>query len=179
MKRMTILLIFLACSLSAMAQQDIKLFHKAGPDAILRMLGDANLAWWDFSPNRVLGTKDERNCDPSICIDGKTFGLTGFFTEKAEYVILSDLVPGGIKVGDRISKYTSVNFARTKYGRGKPMNNCVLAERRNGTDYYTIYGEEFKYFILGVRNGKIVHLTLASCEDLPYPGYDFTNRLFE
>ena len=174
------LILFLgACSLSAMAQQDIKVFHKAGPDAILQMLDDADLTWWDFSPNLVLGTKDERSCDPSLCIDGKTFGLTGFFTEKMEYVILSDLVPGGIKVGDRISKYTSVNFARTRYGRGKPDNNCVLAERRNGTDYYTIYGEEFKYFILGVRGGKIIHLTLATCEDLPYPGYDSTNRLFE
>ena len=173
------ILFFLACGLSAMAQQDIKVFHKIGPDAILQMLDDANLTWWDFCPNLVLGTKDEKSCDPSVCLDDKTYSLIGFYTEKSDYVILSDVVSGGIKVGDKISKYTSVHFAWTKYGRGKPGNNCLLTERRNGTDYYTIYGEEFKYFILGVRDGKIVHLTLATCEDLPYPGYDFTNRLFE
>ena len=179
MKRMMMTLFLLAFSLSAMAQKDIKVFHKIGPDAILRQLGDASLSFWDFSPNLVLGTKDEKSCDPSVCIDNKTYSLTGFYTEKSDYVVLSDMVSGGIKVGDKISKYTSVNFARTRYGRGKPGNNCLLAERRNGTDYYTIYGEEFKYFILGVRDGKIIHLTLATCEDLPYPGYDFTNRLFE
>lgn len=194
MKRFVLFITTMLLTVCAFGQTDIKIFKKMSPTQISKTLGlaystnaeTAQKAYWEefnyVGDQMVLRDKATKGIyDPGIALlksNGSTYSLYLFVTSKPEYLFLTNYINGGVRVGDKLSKVKNVNFANTKYGRNKAKNNCTLDESINGTDYYTIFGEEMEFILLKVENGIITTIAYQTKDDLPYENYDLTNKMW-
>lgn len=183
-----ILAIFLAHT--AMAQTDIKVFNKIGPDAVLDKLYDLGfyqdvdgidiyMSWEEYDEGVLLENSAGDYPDPLVFLANDTYDLIGFETSSCEFLFLTDYVDGGIRVGDPVAKALGVDFSQSQYGRGKQKNNCRhVRKMSSGEDVYLIFGEELYHISLTVNNGIIHSIVYIKGDEEPYANYDYSNVMF-
>ena len=135
MKKIGLIILAAFFTYAATAQTDIKVFDKIGPDAVLNKLCELNffqepeyfssLHWTKSENGLVLENEKGGVLNPSVALADNTYELIGFETTSDRFLFLTDYIPGGIKVGDSISKVQNVSFSDTEYGKGNPKNNCT------------------------------------------------------
>lgn len=126
----------------------------------------------DFPEYDILSFRDTR-----LGIDRDTRGLVFFETTSNKYCVLSNLVSGGIKVGDNIARLHSVDFAASAYGRNKSCNGLKVV---NTYDYqifghdanYVVYDSELCSVLFAIENNVVVAWAFITKEDIPYTPYD-------
>ena len=107
--------------------------------------------------------------------------LDWFDTESPKYCILSDVVPGGIKVGTKLSDLEKFNFSKTRYGRNKPGNELKLdkGQPSDPSDKrYTIYGLEYCRINLRIKNGVVTGWQFLTAENDYEVNYDKSISFF-
>ena len=174
----TILVLLLG--LSGFAQIDIKKLDRIGETAILRALGNPAEKWnyTDIDHYPCLGTATIDGYGPSGCeivIHPKDKELLFFDTESPKYCVLSDIVPGGIKVGSKLTVLQRYNFSKTKYGRNKTSNNLMLSKQKMddpAVKEYKIFGSEYKSITLYVKNGIVTGWQFRAAESDFETNYD-------
>ena len=183
-KILSILIAIMMSVLSAYAQIDIKQFNKVGPEAVSALLGNPPEQWRDdvYTDSWILGDEEYLSgiCSfgARIVLDYDDNALLGFDTKSPNYIFLSDYIIGGVRVGDSISKVEAYDFVHTEYGRNKESNALKkYADYPDGTTYYTIFDEELQVIYIGVENNTIIDISFYTCEEDPYPDYDYTNLL--
>ena len=83
--------------------------------------------------------------------------------------MLSDVVPGGIKVGRKLSDLKKIDFVNTRYGRGKQENALRLVDNSSEVKVYQIFGEEFQSIYLYIKNGVVTSFQYFTSEaDIEY-----------
>jgi len=99
--------------------------------------------------------------------------LEAFWTDSPDYCILTKYIPGGIKVGDPITKLQAVDFSKVDYGRNNPKN--ALTFRPNTPENrhnYIVFQEEYYHVSFRVENGIIIKWLFDIYNDYPYIPYD-------
>ena len=183
MKKIIALLATLAVSVSTFAQTDIKSFNKIGPDAALNKLRVAgvdvsNLVWVEGDGDLFLEDKDGEPLETVLVIKDGTYELVSFYTSSDKFCFLSDYVNGGLKVGDPVSKATSVDFSSSRYGRRNKKNNCH-EEVIQGEHLYVIFGETSQTVSFKTSKGIITRLYFDTpSTELPLEEYDYSIRIF-
>ena len=101
-------------------------------------------------------------------------------TTSDRFCVLSNLVEGGIKVGDSLEKLKAIDFAKTEYGRGKLGNrlqefNRFEWEIGGHTVNYWIFSQECERIFLAVSDGIVKAWSYNPVEDAT--GYDLSVHL--
>ena len=133
MKRFLLLFCIVFACIAANGQIKIKQFDNIGLQAITKLLSNPPEEWTETGMD---GFKKV-----SICINPDK-SLRWFATKSPTYCIIPEVVPGGIKVGDSLSKLKSIDFINSNYGQGKPGNGLTRENEGNKTFFY-IYHEEY------------------------------------
>jgi len=159
------------------AQHDLSEFIGMGPQQILQVLGPEGryVTDYDYPLDGV------EYPDLVFYFTKGTGHLEIFETKSPAVTVLSNFIPGGIRVGDPLSRLRLVDFARTRFGRNKPRNGLRKVERYTqilGEDAnYVLFSEEHMYFCFAVRDGVIRAICLDSRDDID-PDYDAANHIF-
>ena len=165
-------------AVSAFAQRDIKSFDNLSPEGVISILGnpiEVDYNWLRIGDERVLGDACLTYDRTTIVINGgESYSLDYFCTEDSQFCVLSDYISGGIKVGDPLNKLQSYVFVNSVYGRGKPENGLLLID----SNRYAVFFDEYQRLFFTVIDNLIVKIEYSEAEDLPYPNYDFSNKLF-
>jgi hypothetical protein len=190
MKKYITIIISVLSSITAFAQTDIKSFDKIGPNAVLNKLYSLgfyqevdeieNYIYWEESDDGIyLEHSKGEYLNPMVSLADESYDLIGFETTSNVFLFLTDYLPGGIKVGDPITKPLGIEFSKTRYGRGKVKNNCHLSRKTSsGKDVYIIFEEELYHVSLTVKNGIIDSIVFIRRHDEPYDNYDYSNTIF-
>lgn len=158
----------------ATAQTDIKRFNRVGEQAISAIINCPEEVWGvtDIDCYPKYGTETRYGYGPSGCviiIDPYDKELLYFSTDSANYYMLSDVVPGGIKVGRKLSDLKKIDFVNTRYGRGKQGNALRLVDNSSEVKVYQIFGEEFQSIYLYIKNGVVTSFQYFTSEaDIEY-----------
>ena len=176
-KKIAIAAFLMVASVPVYAQRDIKTLNNKTSSQIISLIGEPA----DMELGEDYENEDKLFYDDSVIIvDNENKSLVYFETSSSTYCILSDLIPGGIKVGVPFSKIQSFDFANTEYGRGKEANGL-----HNDTDIsicdqdsdYIVFDGEYEKIGFVVKNGRIAAWAYMTAPDYPYPDYDDTNSL--
>ncbi len=87
--------------------------------------------------------------------------LDCFSTSSPNFSVLSDIFPGGIHVGGKISDLRDFDFAaHAQTNRGNAKHNLTSTNQKCGygeyPEHYTIYSEDSKSILLDAENGVIM-----------------------
>jgi len=150
------------------AQWDIKIFDGIGKDAIIQILGvpDSDQRRTDWTDDCIVIDYRYSAEYPgtSMILEEETLELIGFNTESPAFCILSDYIPGGVKVGDGLAKLQSFDFVHTAYGKDNPGNALKLIDSSSERDYYEIYGKERVSFRFCIKNGIIIGMDMDALD---------------
>lgn len=173
MKRIYALIVMLLAAIPCMAQIDIATLDGKTPDEVIKMFGtpvDQDRDRMDYDCDAVLIYKNCKiyldkvyNNDESL--NGYT--LCAFETDSPSFCILSDVYPGGIKVGDKAADLEKFDFANCKYGNHRTENNFT---KIHATEYI-LFKERYEHYYFTVQDGIIKSITLSQAEDW-YPEVD-------
>ena len=86
--------------------------------------------------------------------------LDCFSTSSSYFSVLSDIFPGGIHVGGKISDLRDFDFAaHAQTNRGNAKHNLTSTNQKCGygeyPEHYTIYSEDSKSILIDAKNGVI------------------------
>lgn len=181
MKRtITTILVLALVTFAAGAQTDIKNIEGKTGTQITRItgtpsskdLGDSfpDVDIYEYSDTRFGILRDTKKID-------------FFVTKSTKYCVLSGLIPGGIRVGDSLSKLRGFDFAGCAYGRGKPSNAFkgnpgMIVDLMGYDSNYVIFEDEYHTIYIAVRNNKVVAWSYGTKADAPYEPYDASIRLW-
>ena len=176
MKRLAILIVGTLISASSLsAQIDISRFNKVGEQAISAIINCPEETWGetDIECEPKYGTESMNGYGPSGCviiIAHYSKELKYFSTESTNYYMLPDIVPGGIRVGMKLSDLEKIDFVNTRYGRGKQGNALKLIQiTSDGEKEYGIFYEEYQDITLYEKNGIIISFVFSTSEaDIEY-----------
>lgn len=163
----------LLAAIPCMAQIDIATLDGKTPDEVIKMFGtpvdqDRNYDSYDCAAVLIY-----KNCkiylDALYNNDGSAKGYTlcGFETDSSSFCILSDVYPGGIKVGDKAADLEKFDFANCKYGNHRTENNF----RKVSKTEYSLFIERYEHYYFTVQDGIIKSITLSQAQDW-YPEVD-------
>lgn len=184
MKRtLTLVALLIATAMTMSAQTDIKKLNKASRTTIVKLLNNTTEKWdfTDIDHYPCIGRHTKDGYGPSGCyliISPKDNSIDFFDTESSRYCILSDIVPGGIKVGSKIADLQKYDFSKTRYGRNKRANNLMLTSESGSERIYKIYGAEYKRISLRVSLGVVTGWQFYIAEDEYEVKYDKTIDIF-
>ena len=175
MKKVISVATLLFASLICFAQMDIATLDGKTPNQIISIIGAPNVV--DTVGHTCSVTLIYGDCvvflDEMSEDDGE-YRLCGFETDSPSYCILSDLVPGGIRVGDRMSKLQSLDFVNTKYGKGNTQNafKSGRIETKLLTDAgkayvvnYSLFGAERVVYLFCIEGETVRALSMISKEE--------------
>lgn len=167
----------ISTSISVFAQRDIKTLNKKTSAEVISIIGEP--------ASKELGEEIENEDklfyeDTYLRVDNINKALLYFQTASSSYCILSDVIAGGIKVGDSVTKIQSFDFVHSRYGRNKSGNSLRVCK-----DYricgrvsdYIAYQEEYERLCFVVKDGIIIAWAYITAPDIPYPEYDLNNSL--
>jgi|GEM_PF-1270162 len=173
MKRIYALIVMLLAAIPCMAQIDIATLDGKTPDEVIKMFGtpvDQDRDRMDYDCDAVLIYKNCKiyldkvyNNDESL----KGYTLCAFETDSPSFCILSDVYPGGIKVGDKAADLEKFDFANCKYGNHRTENNF----RKVSKTEYSLFIERYEHYYFTVQDGIIKSITLSQAQDW-YPEVD-------
>lgn len=174
MKRIYALIVMLLAAIPCMAQIDIATLDGKTPDEVIKMFGtpvdqDRNYDSYDCAAVLIY-----KNCkiylDALYNNDGSAKGYTlcGFETDSSSFCILSDVYPGGIKVGDKAADLEKFDFANCKYGNHRTENNF----RKVSKTEYSLFIERYEHYHFTVQDDRIKTIELCQAQDW-YPEVDF------
>lgn len=184
MKRfITLVALLIATAVTVSAQTDIKKLNKATKTTIVKLLGNTTEKWdfTDIDHYPCIGRHTKNGYGPSGCyliISPKDNSIDFFDTGSSRYCVLSDIVPGGIKVGSKIADLQKIDFSKTRYGRNKRANNLMLVSESGSEKTYTIYGTEYKRISLRVSLGVVTGWQFCIAEDEYEVKYDKSIDIF-
>lgn len=181
MKFLFCLIHFCTLSYYCFAQIDVDRMQGLSPEVIMDFLGptaDCEKEWMDVDGEVILAQATIKYNNTIFIIEegeNKTFSLSFFLSQSPEFSILSEIVPGGIRVGDQFNKFRDIDFINTEKGRGNP-NNALKSPSvsqvmifRSRDDYdlsnYVIYEAEYYSYFLYVQNGTVKAIALNSKHD--------------
>ena len=171
MKRI-ILLLALLLSVTAFAQQpreatflamDITWFEGKTPEQIIARFGtpkEMDLTASNYPVDYTLNDEDfivQLFESP----EGSRCGhLDCFSTSSPYFSVLSNIFPGGIHVGGKISDLRDFDFAaHAQTNRGNAKHNLTSTNQKCGygeyPEHYTIYSEDSKSILIDAKNGVI------------------------
>ena len=109
--------------------------------------------------------------------------LDCFETDSSLFSVASQLISGGIHVGQSISSLMSIDFVHSSYGRNKSGNGLmsidypymILDKAAN----YILFREEYEYIVISVEDGIVTAWSYCTKEDTPYPEYDYSVTLLQ
>jgi len=175
MKRIYLLIILLFTALVAYAQRDIKWFNGKTPEQIIAEYGAPTSM--DLSGSE----KSDYMCDYALFyphfevylnrLSQKTRKsyVDVFATDSPDFVVLSNIFPGGIRVGGRIRDLQSFDFSATPAGRNKQENNLQVDDLDCGfgdyPDHYSVLSCESQWVGIDAENGIIKSWALFSKPD--------------
>ena len=96
--------------------------------------------------------------------------IDSFGTDSDEFCFLSDIYPGGIKVGTRLSDLMKFNFINSKYGKGlgdngiRPLSSSEIYKVFKKAGTHILFEKNFRFYYFRVENGVIVEWATA-CKD--------------
>lgn len=172
MKKILSVAILFFTSLICFAQRDIATLEGKTPNQIISIIGTPKVI--DNVGHTCSVTLIYDDCVvflDEIGEDGGEYSLCGFETNSPSYCILSDLVSGGIRVGDSISKLQSIDFVNSKYGKGNTQNafKSGLIETKLLTDAgkeyevnYSLFGAERIVYLFCIEGDTIKALSMLS-----------------
>jgi hypothetical protein len=174
-KEYIIILITLFLPLAAFAQRDIKTFEGKTTSALTDMIGSplVLLEGDDTTEDADILTYQ----DTRLAIYKNTRGLDFFETTSNKYCIFSNLISGGIKVGDSFARLQSIDFAQTAYGRSKSSNRLKTFDSFSYEVFgypanYVVYESEYCSVYFCVENYTIAAWSYLTKEDAPYWPYN-------
>ena len=169
MKKIIILAVCLMAAVPCFAQWDIKTFDRIGKNAIIQILGVPE------SDNKLGGEMDGQITvdyyyssqfpGTLFVLDEDTNELLACKTKSTALCVLSDLVPGGFKVGDSFEKLQNFDFVHSAYGKNRSGNALNLYDSSSERDYYVAYDLERKFFFFSVKNGVIIGIDMGTLSD--------------
>ena len=180
MKRLLLLLTLAQICISTYAQRDIKTLEGLTSIEIIEAMGPASSA-------------DLGNSFPDVDIyeyPDTRFGILKnskkieFFTTKsAKYCILSDIVSGGIRVGDSITKLINIDFTKCAYGRNKKSNALkdspkLVHDLIGYASNYVIFEDEYHSIYITIKDDKVIAWGFSTKADAPYEPYDGSIHLW-
>ena len=109
--------------------------------------------------------------------------ISGFGTDSCEFCFLSDIYPGGIKVGTRLSDLMKFDFVNSKYGKGLGDNGIrsfssseiYKVFKKAGT--HILFEKNYRFYYFRVENGVIVEWATACKDDAYDPNSTQVNNL--
>ena len=168
MKKILFSIIALALCVTAFAQTDVKSLNGKDPQAIIRLYGtpkDQDNGMFYTCSSVLFYDNYEFYLDKVGTSGNEKWVLCGFQTNSTKFCFLSDIYPGGIKVGTKLSDLQQFDFVGSKYGRNQSGNGLVslanskIAYRINiGGKHanYMLMGKNYRFYYFYVENGKIV-----------------------
>lgn len=160
---------------AAIAQIDISQFNKIGEIAISELLNCPEETWGETGIDGYpkLGSHTTSGYGPAGCviiINPYNKDLEYFSTGSGRFCVLSNIVPGGIKVGTKLSDLEKIDFVNTRYGRGKQGNALKYVQSTHGNkEVYGIFYEEYQSILLYVSNGIVSSFQFITSEgDIEY-----------
>ena len=139
-------------SIAAFAQTDIASFNGKTPQQIKSVYG-ASMYEDDGGYSDCYVLKYDTF---SIAIDPDTMRTREFITNSSKFYFLMDIVQGGVKVGDSISKLYNIN---TQYTQNKPGNMLKTPKMqikiKNHDANFVIFEERVGRFYFYVENSII------------------------
>ena len=175
MKRTYLLLILLLTSFVAYAQRDIEWFNGKTPEQIISEYGTPT------SMNLSGSERSDFMCDYALFYphfevflnklsqDTRKSYVDVFATDSPDFVVLSNVFPGGIRVGGRIRDLQSFDFSATPAGRNKQENNLQVGELECGfgdyPEHYSVLSCESQWVGIDAENGIIKSWALFSKPD--------------
>ena len=176
----TILSLALVC-VSVHAQRDIKTLEGMTSSQIRTIMGTPKSAdlGESFSDVDIYEYDDTRF---GIMRNNRR-NLDFFVTKSSKYCVLSGLIPGGIRVGDDISKLMDFDFANCAYGRNKASNALksnqkVVHDLLGYASNYVIFEDEYNSIYITIKDNKVVAWGFSSKADEPYTPYDGSIKIW-
>lgn len=101
--------------------------------------------------------------------------VVGFDTDSQDFSVLSDIFPGGIRVGGKISDLRAFDFAASaKSHKGDIRNNLtedpLTCGFGNYPESYSIYSLEYNWIGIEAENGIIKAWGLFTSQEIEEPG---------
>ena len=175
MKKIITWAVCMLATIPCFAQRDIKWFDQKTPEQIIAEYGTPTTM--DLSG----AERSDYMCDFALFYphfeillnkffqDSRQSYIEVFATDSPDFVVLSDIIPGGIRVGDTISKLQSFDFSATKAGRNRPENNLRKEELECGfgdyPEHYAVLSLESQWVGIDAENGIIKSWSLFSKPD--------------
>lgn len=180
MKRIIALSSFLLITVAAYSQRDIKTLEGLTSEEIIQVLGnptssDLGISFPDVDiyeyPDTRFGILKNSNT------------IDYFTTKSSKYCILSNIVSGGICVGDSISKLRNVDFTKCAYGRNKKSNAFkgspkVVHDLIGYASNFVIFEDEYHSIYISISDDKVVAWGFSTKGDAPYEPYDGSIHLW-
>jgi len=176
MKKIILFVISLAVCMSSYAQTDIRTLDGKTSQALIKQLGTPleedhnyqNYSCADYLRYQHYDISLEKTKKNGQ--EGRT--LDSFATNGSQFCFLSDIYPGGIKVGTKLSDLKKFDFINSKYGRGSSKNGLrqiqttekqyrVFTKKAN----YILFADNFRFYYFTVENGKITEWAMSTKGD--------------
>ena len=175
MKKILFLAISLACCFVAAAQTDIRTLSEKDSQALIKQFGTPVLVdhgeyymcadYLKYDHFEIALERVVRNGK-----EGRSVGA--FQTDSNQFCFLSDIYPGGIKVGTKLSDLQRFDFVNCKYGGGNSANGLRKISTNEGgylgmkkRANYIIFEKAFRFYYFTVENGQIVEWTMSTRAD--------------
>jgi hypothetical protein len=152
---------------------DAKELSGVGLDVIKKKLWMDCSSGSDYVPREVKDHPDLLLIDTyaSLFLDKTTLIIVGLYSSLPAIYVLSDVIPGGIKVGDPLERLQLFDFVHTPYGKGNPNNGLKIL----GENHFGLFLDEWGFYYFTVKNGMISAIDfrnssryLEPSDDLPF-----------
>ena len=175
MKKILFFLITLSLCLPSLAQTDIRTLSSKDSKDLMSQFGKpltedhgVNYACADaliYQDCEFYLEKVRRNG-----VEGRSLGEFG--TNSTKFCFLSDVYPGGIKVGTKLSDLQKFDFVNCKYGKKLSDNRLreltssdikFVSFKKKAT--HILFGKNFRFYYLTVENGVVVEWGMSTQAD--------------
>ena len=180
-KKLFFAILLFSISIRAFCQTDIKTYNNMTQEQVIAAIGEPDEIEEGMDCCNLL-----RYCEKKLVVVVNTMShhLEGFTCASPDFCILSDYIPGGIRVGDPASKLENYDFASSRYGRNKKENGLTRLpgdQRSFCYDHntnYIVYQKEFQTIEFAITDNLVQGFVYYTADDTPYLPYDYSNKLW-
>lgn len=171
MKKILFFLFTMWFCLPSFAQTDIRTLYSKNAQSLISQFGKPEVEdhgyYYDcadgliYNDTKMFLEEVERNG-----VVGRS--LVGFVTKSNKYCFLSDIYPGGIKVGTKLSDLQKFNFVNCKYGKKISDNGLrqystsehprIVFDKKAT---HILFEKNYRFYYFTVENGVIVEWRMS------------------